>query len=145
MEIYSIGFTKKSAAEFFGALRSAGVARLIDVRLHNTSHLAGFAKQDDLRFFLQEINKIEYVHLPLLAPSDALFDTFKKKKGSWDVFRKGFLELMAERRIETELDPRLFREPAILLCSEPAPAHCHRSLIIEYLNQKWGGIKAVHL
>lgn len=145
MEIYSIGFTKKSAAEFFGTLRRANVARLIDVRLHNTSHLAGFTKQEDLRFFLREINKIEYIHLPLLAPSDALFDAFKKKKGSWEVFRSGFLELMAERRIETELDRRLFREPAVLLCSEPTPAHCHRSLVIEYLDTKWGGIKAVHL
>ena len=43
MEIYSIGFTKKSAGEFFGALKTAGIERLLDVRLNNTSQLAGFA------------------------------------------------------------------------------------------------------
>ena len=145
MEIYTIGFTKKSAAEFFGILKAANVAQLVDVRLNNTSQLAGFAKKEDLEFFLRELDKIEYVHEPLLAPSEELFEEYKKKKGKWEVFETGFLALMRERQIESALKKSLFKKPTVLLCSEPTAACCHRRLVVEYLRGHWGGVKAVHL
>ena len=74
MKIFSIGFTKKSAATFFKSLKEARVARLIDVRLNNTSQLAGFTKKDDLSYFAREICGIEYVHLPDLAPTQEMLD-----------------------------------------------------------------------
>ena len=145
MEIYTIGFAKKTAAEFFGALKQAGIKRLLDVRLHNTSQLAGFAKRDDLPFFLEALCGAEYVHEPLLAPSDELFAAYKKAKGSWDDYARGFLELLAAREIEAKLDRKLFGRPTVLLCSEPSAEQCHRRLIVEYLQAKWGDVRAVHL
>lgn len=145
MEIYTIGFTQKSAEEFFGLLRGAGIRRLIDVRLNNVSQLAGFAKRADLEFFLREICGAEYVHEPLLAPTQDLLDAFKKQKGDWAVYEKSFLALMEERKIEKNLDRSLFAPCSVLLCSEATPEHCHRRLILEYLDRKWGGVKARHL
>jgi uncharacterized protein (DUF488 family) len=145
MQIYTIGFTQKSAAEFFGILKTNGIKRLIDVRLNNVSQLAGFSKRDDLAFFLREICCAEYVHEPLLAPTQEMLDTFKKGKGKWEEYEKQFLALMAERKIEERVDPSLFDVPAVLLCSEPTAEHCHRRLVIEYLQDKWHDLRATHL
>src|SRR5438093_1307783 len=129
MTIFTIGFTKRSAESFFEALRRAQVKRLIDVRLNNVSQLAGFTKRDDLAYFLREIAGIEYLHEPLLAPTQEMLDAFKKAKGSWSNYEKQFLALMAERKIEERLDPSLFEVPTVLLCSEPTAEHCHRRLV----------------
>ena len=145
MEIYTIGFTKKTAAEFFGALREAGVQRVVDVRLNNSSQLARFTKRDDLPFFLRELCGADYVHEPLLAPTQELIDAYKKRKGPWDNFEQGFLELMVARRIEERIDRALVSVPTVLLCSEATAEHCHRRLAAEYLRTKWGGFDIVHL
>ena len=145
MEIYSIGFTQKSASEFFGTLKAHGIERLLDVRLNNTSQLAGFAKQADLAYFLQEICNAAYEHEPLLAPTQELLDAFKKHKGSWDVYEESFLSLMKERKIESAIDRESFAKRTVLLCSEPTAEHCHRRLVLEYLRQHWEGIEIHHL
>jgi uncharacterized protein (DUF488 family) len=145
VEIYTIGFTKKTAAEFFGSLRRAGIKRLIDVRLNNTSQLAGFAKRDDLAYFLQEICQAEYQHEPTLSPDKELLDGYKKKAVRWEEYESRFLALLREREAETLVDRRLFDVPTVLLCSEPTAEHCHRRLVAEYLAAKWGDVKIVHL
>ena len=94
MKVYTIGFTKKSAEKFFALLTHSGAKRLLDIRLNNVSQLAGFAKRDDLRFFAKEICDIEYIHRPDLAPTQALLDDYKKRKGDWATFEEGFLKLM---------------------------------------------------
>jgi uncharacterized protein (DUF488 family) len=145
MEIYTIGFTKKTAEEFFGLLKRNGIKRLVDVRLNNVSQLAGFTKREDLQFFLHEICGAEYVHEPLLAPTQELLDAYKKEKGTWADYERKFLALMAERKIEERVVRSLFEGPAVLLCSEPTPENCHRRLVVEYLQAKWGDIQARHL
>lgn len=145
MEVYTIGFTKKTAAEFFGILKRAGIKRLIDVRLNNVSQLAGFAKRDDLAFFLKEICGADYVHEPLLAPTQDMLDAYKKEKGSWADYEERFLALMADRKIDEQIDRSLFAVPSVLLCSEATPECCHRRLVLEYLRDKWGDVQAVHL
>jgi uncharacterized protein (DUF488 family) len=145
MEVYTIGFTKITAAEFFGKLRRAGIRRLVDVRLNNVSQLAGFAKRDDLKFFLAELCGAEYVHEPRLAPSQEILDAYKKARGSWEAYEREFLRLMADRQIEAQIHPSLFEGPTVLLCSEPLAERCHRRLVLEYLENKWGNVRAIHL
>ncbi|WP_439373852.1 DUF488 domain-containing protein [Bradyrhizobium sp. DASA03120] len=142
VDVFTIGFTQSNAERFFNRLEKAGVRTVIDVRLHNTSQLAAFAKADDLAFFLQKINNIRYVHQPLLAPTDAMLKAYKKEKGDWGVYEGRFLDLMGERKIEQRLKPEMF-EGACLLCSEALPHHCHRRLVCEYLNDKWNGALSV--
>ena len=144
IETFTIGFTKKSAETFFTKLRESGVKRLLDVRLNNSSQLAGFAKRDDLRFFLKTIADIEYEHIPELAPTKDILDAYKKHGGEWEVYEKEFLELMAKRGIETHLSPEDF-QASCLLCSEHLPELCHRRLVVEYLQEKWGDLTVSHL
>ena len=145
MEVFTIGFTQTTAAEFFGKLKRYGIRRLVDVRLNNISQLAAFAKRDDLAYFLKELCGAEYLHEIRLAPTQEMLDAYKKQKGSWDVYAALFLDLIKERRIETELNPDLFDVPTALLCSEPTADHCHRRLVVEYLQGKWSDVKPVHL
>lgn len=140
--LMTIGFTQTSAKHFFERLLSADVKKVVDVRLHNTSQLSGFAKADDLAYFLMTIGHIQYCHEPLLAPTDDILKAYKKQKGDWSVYEKQFVALMQERRIETRLNPESL-DCACLLCSEATPHRCHRRLVCEYLNDKWGGVLSV--
>lgn len=144
IKLYTIGFTKKSAEQFFGLLGKAEVRRVIDIRLNNTSQLAGFAKRDDLRYFLKTICDIDYQHRPELAPTKEILDGFKKGGGDWDRYQKDFLALLAERRIEHHI-PVAILDRACLLCSEPTPEHCHRRLVAEYLQAHRPSLRIVHL
>jgi uncharacterized protein (DUF488 family) len=144
MKIFTIGFTKKNAEQFFTRLKQPGLQRVVDTRLNNVSQLAGFTKKDDLRFFLREVGHIDYVHLPALAPTQAMLDAYKKNGGDWSAYEKQFLALMAERQIERVIDKNLVAG-ACLLCSEATPHHCHRRLVAEYLREKWGDVDIQHL
>ena len=145
MEIYSIGFTQKSASQFFGTLKAHGIERLMDVRLNNTSQLAAFAKQADLAYFLREICGAAYEHEPLLAPTQEMLDSYNKQKGGWDAYEEAFLALMRARNIESALDKESFARRTVLLCSEPTPEHCHRRLVLEYLQNRWESVVIHHL
>ena len=105
INVFTVGFTKKTAGVFFEKLRAAGIKRVVDVRLNKVSQLAGFSKRDDLKYFLKEILNVEYVEAPLLAPTQPMLDAYKKSKGSWDAYEHDFLGLMAERHIEDKIDP----------------------------------------
>ena len=144
MKIFTIGFTKKSAEKFFTELRKAHVKRLVDVRLNNISQLAGFSKKDDLRYFTREICRIEYVHLPELAPTPEILEAYKKQKGDWQVYEQQFLRLIKSRRIEEAVSRHLL-DGGCLLCSEEKPDHCHRRVVAEYLRHKWGDVEIEHL
>ena len=144
IRLFTIGFTKKSAEQLFTLLTKAGVLRVLDVRLNNTSQLAGFAKRDDLRYLLRAIAGIDYVHLPDLTPTADILDAYKKAKGPWSAYEPKFLDLIRDRRIEATLQRELF-DRGCLLCSEDRPEQCHRRLVAEYLAEKWGGVEIVHL
>ena len=146
MEICTIGFTKHTAESFFGLLMEEGVGRLIDVRLNNTGQLSGFAKRDDLKYFLGHLCHAEYLHEPdLLAPTEELLKGYKSKDLSWDEYETRFVDLMAHRRIEDKLSPDIFDVRTVLLCSEHTPDRCHRRLVIEYLGHHWGDVTPIHL
>ncbi len=144
MRLMTIGFTKKSAARFFETLRTSGAKRVVDVRLNNVSQLAGFAKKEDLAYFLDKICGIGYVHLPLLAPTQSMLDEYRKQRGGWQAYEQRFLELMKERKIEDRVPQEIAAE-GCLLCSEEKPHQCHRRLVAEYLKRSWGNVDIQHL
>lgn len=144
MKVFTIGFTQKSAEKFFGKLRQSGAKRVVDVRLNNVSQLAGFAKKDDLKYFLKELCGMDYVHLPQLAPTQEMLDEYKKQKGDWVRYEQRFLDLMRERQIENTV-PRDVIADGCLLCSEDKPHQCHRRLVAEYLKKHWGDLDIQHL
>jgi uncharacterized protein (DUF488 family) len=144
MKVFTIGFTKKPAREFFDKLRRPGLVRLLDVRLNNVSQLAGFTKRDDLLFFCKAILSIGYQHLPELAPTQEMLDDYKKNGGNWRDYETRFLALMCDRKVEDAVAKELI-DGGCLLCSEPTPEHCHRRLVAEYLRDKWGDVEIEHI
>jgi uncharacterized protein (DUF488 family) len=144
MKLYTIGFTKKSARTFFGLLQESGAQRLVDVRLNNVSQLAGFAKRDDLTYFLAELCGMTYRHELQLAPTQSMLDGYKKHGGSWADYERRFLDLIADRQIEAEFPRELF-DNCVLLCSEATPHQCHRRLVAEYLAERWSDMAIEHL
>ncbi|NLE38376.1 MAG: DUF488 domain-containing protein [Pirellulaceae bacterium] len=144
LRLFTIGFAGHSAEEFFEKLRTAGVRKVVDVRLNNVSQLAGFAKKNDLAYFLRVIGQIDYAHEPNLAPTKEILDDYKKKQTDWEQYKDGFLRLLDERNAAATLDPKAF-DRACLLCSEHEHEHCHRSLVADYLRQQWRNVEIVHL
>jgi uncharacterized protein (DUF488 family) len=144
MKVFTIGFTKSSAESFFERLRTSGAVRIVDVRLNNVSQLAGFAKKNDLKYFLRTISGIAYTHLPILAPTQEMLSRYRGKGGDWRVYEEEFLDLMRRREIHKTV-PRETIADACLLCSEDKPQHCHRRLVAEYFAQNWGDVQIVHL
>jgi uncharacterized protein (DUF488 family) len=145
IKVYTIGFTKKSAETFFRFLKISRVKTLLDVRLNNISQLAGFAKRDDLKFFLKELCGAEYVHVPDLAPTKDILNAYKKGEISWEKYEDRFLNLMSQRHIERTIKPALL-DNGCLLCSEHEPHFCHRRLVVEYLNENSNlNLKVKHL
>lgn len=144
IRLFTIGFTKKNAEKFFSLLIKNKVKRLIDIRLNNSSQLAGFAKADDLKYFLKAIAGIEYIYLPELAPTQEIMDFVKKEKGDRKTFEKKYLSLLKERKAES-LNIKDLLDNSCLLCSEDKPDECHRKLAAEYLQSHWGSIDIIHL
>ncbi len=145
MTIYTIGFTKKSAEEFFEVLRYSGAKHLLDIRLNNKSQLTGFTKRDDLRYFLKCLTKMKYHEIPILAPEKSILKGYRKS-GDWAQYEREYLELIRQRHVENHITSKLFEEGVVFLCSEAEPTHCHRRLAAEYLAQtKLVNGKIVHL
>jgi uncharacterized protein (DUF488 family) len=145
MQLYTIGFTKKTAEQFFNLLKEAGVERLVDIRLHPDSQLSGFAKREDLRYFLSQLIGCEYVNEPSLAPSDEILKAYRKNK-DWEAYETGYMQLLKERNIPVELDKATFeKEKSCLLCSEAEASHCHRRLAAEEIQRYWKDVEIIHL
>jgi uncharacterized protein (DUF488 family) len=135
--IYTIGFTQKTAERFFTELKKSRAKQVIDIRLNNVSQLAGFAKRDDLRYFLREICGIDYIHVPELAPTKEILELYRKEKNGWNLYRERYIALLTERKVERAFAKEMI-SGGCLLCSEASPDHCHRRLAAEYFIGKWG-------
>lgn len=146
MKLYTIGFTQKTAERFFGLLADHGVKRLIDIRVNPSGQLSGFARQEDLPYFLKELGAgCEYLYLPVLAPTKELMHSVRET-GDWDGYIRRFEALMDERDIPAVLDRSIFETAvACLLCSEATPEHCHRRLVAERLARVWSNVEIDHL
>jgi uncharacterized protein (DUF488 family) len=144
MRLLTIGFTKKSAEQFFTTIKTAGVKRVLDIRLKRDSQLAGFAKERDLRFLLPALCSVEYRVVPELAPTPELLAAYKKQGATWESYEREFKQLLAQRRPEQTLDKSMF-DGACLLCSEATPEQCHRRLVAEHLQRCWGDVEVKHL
>lgn len=144
MKIFTIGFTKSSAKNFFGRLENAGVRQVYDTRLNRTSQLSGFAKQDDLSFFLNKVSRIQYSIEEILAPEVSILDAYRKKEIAWDEYARRYLDLLDNRNVIAKIKIADLHN-GCLLCSEATPECCHRRLAAEYLAQAAPDIDIIHL
>ncbi|MHC4586800.1 MAG: DUF488 domain-containing protein [Planctomycetota bacterium] len=142
--IFTIGCAGKNARQFFSILKQAGIKKIIDVRLYNTSQLAGFTKRQDIKYFLQAIVSADYVHLPIMAPTKQLLNDYKKGLISWQEYETQFNAIIAHRQIEKHLVPQDM-DMSCFLCSEAKADNCHRRLVAEYLAKHWQNVSIHHL
>lgn len=142
--LFTIGFTKKNAREFFTILKKAGVLKIIDVRLNNVSQLAGFAKRDDLVYFLDQLCHCDYQHIQDLAPTKELLSGYKNKEFDWAEYERRFTALLGQRKIGKQLKAEELSN-SCLLCSEAAADQCHRRLVAEYFVMRYPVINIIHL
>ncbi|MCX5825738.1 MAG: DUF488 domain-containing protein [Deltaproteobacteria bacterium] len=144
MEIFTIGFAKKNLKTFIKKLAVAGVKKVIDIRLHNTSQLAGYAKKDDLEYILSLVG-IGYEHHPELAPTEEILDGYKKKKLSWQDYERKFKDILVQRNPIQSVKIMGEQGPICLLCAEDKPVQCHRRLVAEYYAAHREGVQIRHL
>jgi uncharacterized protein (DUF488 family) len=143
--LYTIGYQGTPLSAFIGSLRAVGVDAVIDVRLRNTSHLAGYTKKDTLAFLLTEGFGIAYEHLSELAPSNELFDGYRESK-DWEAYSSQFRALLTSRRAETIAQEVLARyQSPCLLCAEAKATRCHRRILAEYLGRYVPDLIVTHL
>lgn len=145
MDIATIGFTRTSAHDFFERLKAAGLPLLVDVRRHNTSQLAGFAKRDDLAYFLREVCGMDYREEPLLAPEEDALRDYRSKAHDWEQYAKRYLAALHERGIPDAVGYLRDGPGVVFLCSEASAEHCHRRLVAEFLAERWGDVRIRHL
>ncbi len=142
---YTIGFTEKSAEQFFGLLQGAGVQVVVDTRLKPDTQLSGFAKRRDLPYLLRNLIDCDYTYMGQMSPTDALLDGYRKDH-SWEIYEVGFNQLLRERNLIAQLDREWWTaHKACLLCSEHRPDQCHRRLVAEYIAQHWPETEIHHL
>ncbi|MCU0522224.1 MAG: DUF488 domain-containing protein [Anaerolineae bacterium] len=146
-EILTIGYETKPLSVFITQLREAGVDAIIDIRLRNTSHLAGYTKLDTLAFMLPEGFQIAYEHHPELAPTEAILEAYRTKRSrDWTTYEREFLPLLVARdavSVGRDLLAR-YRAPC-LLCKEATADRCHRRLVAEFLANQLPDITVIHL
>lgn len=146
IKVYTIGFTKKTAKQFFSILTENNIDTVVDVRLNNLSQLAGFSKYPDVEFFLDKICSIGYKHDLHFAPKDSTLTRYKKKQISWDEYEKEFAQTMLDRNITEYIKANYSSEGSIcLLCSEPTPENCHRRLVANYFKEILNEVQIIHL
>ena len=144
LKVFTIGYAGKNAHQFFTILAQAGIRKVVDVRLYNTSQLAGFTKRQDIKYFLQTIIGAGYIHLPIMAPTKQLLGDYKKGLISWQQYETQFKTIIARRQIEKHITPQDM-DMACFLCSEANADHCHRRLVVEYLAEHCKGVSIDHL
>lgn len=132
--ICTIGFAKKPLKTFVELLKEAGVTKLVDTRLNNTSQLAGFAKKNDLAYIMDLVG-IKYVHEPAMAPTEDILKKYKKKEIKWSDYENAYLSLLEERGILDLSNKQMSNEIVCFLCSEDQPHHCHRRVLAEYIQR----------
>ena len=144
MNIFTIGFTGKTAEEFFSLVGSANIKKLIDIRINRSSQMSGFAKEKDLGFFLEKLNGIEYVINEELAPTKSLLSEYRDRQIDWSTYSLRYLELLSRRSILSKFNQSYF-DNSVLLCSEKAPIACHRVLLADFLKSNFNNVEIVHL
>jgi len=139
ISLYNIGFTQKTAEEFFEKLKAKRIDCLIDIRLNPNGQLSRFAFEKDLPYFLEKlVDGCKYVHRIDLAPKKELLKEVRDKDNPMSRNYKLF-EIAFNKQLENYSNIRNFvnqfgkYERVVLLCSEPTIEKCHRRLVSDML------------
>lgn len=142
--LFNIGFTQKTAEEFFEKLRVNKIECLVDIRLNPNGQLSRFAFEKDLPYFLDKlVDGCKYAHRIDLAPKKELLMQVRDKTNPMSKDYKLF-EVAFNKQLKTESHINDFvtkfgkYSRVVLLCSEPTTEKCHRRLVSDMLLKIFG-------
>lgn len=142
--LFNIGFTQKTAEEFFEKLRVNKIECLIDIRLNPNGQLSRFAFEKDLPYFLNKlVGGCKYAHRIDFAPKKELLMQVRDKANPMSKDYKLF-EVAFNKQLKTESHINDFvtkfgkYSRVVLLCSEPTTEKCHRRLVSDMLLKIFG-------
>ncbi|MEM0992772.1 MAG: DUF488 domain-containing protein [Bacteroidota bacterium] len=144
IKLYTIGFTKKSAEQFFHLLTKHTVKQIVDTRVNVKSQLAGFAKGRDLSFLAKAVADIDYEHELDFAPTKELLARYRKKEMTWEEYEVEYLNLLDMRKVKSKTNIEQLHQNC-LLCSEHEADKCHRRLLAEYFQAARNDVEIIHL
>lgn len=143
INLFNIGFTQKTAEEFFGILKKNKIDCLVDIRLNPNGQLSRFAFEKDLPFFLDKLaDGCKYVHRVDLAPQNELLKEVRTKGSAmskdYKLFEKEFNQYLEKKsKIKNFVEQFKEYENVVLLCSEHTTEKCHRRLVSNMLLNKF--------
>lgn len=144
MEVYTAGFTKWLAEDFFEKLNALNINKLIDIRLRPNSQLSGFTREVNFSYFLKKLSHVEYEHQINLAPTKDLLNKRRKNNLSWQEFESEYLNLLTEDILEYCFK-EISKQNILFLCSESEPQFCHRRVLTDKLLSLNSELKVTHL
>jgi uncharacterized protein (DUF488 family) len=134
LEIYTSGTSGITAERFFLRLRELKATSVIDTRIHPSSQLSGYSKQESLKYFLKEILQIPYIYESQLCPIEQDFKLYKNKQMIWKTYQDKYYQLLINRNIKEKIDFSPWGDRPVILCSESSPDQCHRRLAAEFIS-----------
>ena len=145
MHLYTIGYSEKTAQEFFELLKLNHIDCLVDIRIYPDHEGAMYASKRDLPYLLKELAGCDYTYMGSLAPTPKLLEDVHKDNDH-DKYARGFAKIMAEGKIPHSLDREFFeKQTCCLLCFEATAEFCHRRLVAEQMQKYLEGMEIIHL
>ena len=144
MEVYTAGFTKWLAKDFFSQLKDLKIHKLIDIRLRPNSQLSGFTREVNFSFFLENLSNVKYEHQLSLAPTKELLNKRRNEGLSWQDFEFEYLNLLTKGVLEYCLN-EISNQNILFLCSETEPQFCHRRILTDKLCRLNSDLEVIHL
>jgi len=144
IKLFTIGYTKKSAQQFFELLKKNQIKRVVDIRLNNKGVFAGFSKMGDIQYFCKILINADYIYKPEFAPTKDMLKRYRKKEITWEDYEKEYDDLIEKRNIKESLKINEY-DYNCFLCSEHLPDKCHRKLLAEYFLKLNSNIEISHI
>ena len=139
IQLFNIGFTQRTAEDFFETLKKYRIECLVDIRLNPNGQLSRFAFEKGLPYLLDKlVDGCKYVRRVDLAPSKELLKRVRDRNDpmskDYGLFEREFrVQLKEHSQICDFVDVFGQYERIALLCSEPTTHKCHRRLVSERL------------
>jgi len=144
MEVYTAGFTKWLAKDFFNLLENLKINKLIDIRLRPNSQLSGFTRGVNFSYFLENLSNVKYEHQIKLAPTKELLNKRRNEGLNWQDFESEYVKLLDKDILNYCLN-EISNQNILFLCSETEPQFCHRRILTDKLCSFNPNLEIVHL
>ena len=143
-EIYTIGHSTHTIAEFMAMLHSFDIKTIVDIRRFPSSCKFPQFDQENLKASLNEAG-IQYIHMLELGGRRQAKKDSKNTVWKNESFRgyADYMETTEFKNAVTHLGEIALKQTTAYMCSEAVWWRCHRSMVSDYLKAK--GWNVLHI